>query len=403
METHIDNETGEGHPRGYLQQSSQGTVYVINPGSWISFNLDLPEGEYEVVVNLGTRMDEGHPESTMTAGLLWSEGFFSADTQYQYGDTWYRDMRSPGFNGKAHSGSEDSIQWLGQQIAKDPRFAKATVKFWWSSVFGSEVLAAPADRSLPDYEAQLLAFNAQEALVEELATAFAAGGFKVKSLLADMMLSPWFRTTAIVGGLSETQEIALETVGRGRQLTPEELDRKNRAIFGRTWGQRSGDEAHEYRPQTNFTGRRSYAAFYGGIDGASITKRNREQTPLMSNVIERMAIDLACQAVVDDFSKPREQRTIFTEIPRASAADLLLDDSFELPGQVPVSDGWPGNWMDHPVVSGVVTLVGGQAALRIADVTRGSYGSMDGEPSNADLIIQADSLTENLFRRDPCH
>ena len=121
---------------------------------------------------------------------------------------------------KAHSGSEDSIQWLGQQIANDPRFAKATVKFWWPSVFGSEVLVAPMDRSLPDYEAQLLAFNAQEALVEELATAFAADGFKVKSLLADMMLSPWFRTTAIVGSLSETQEAALETVGRGRQLTP---------------------------------------------------------------------------------------------------------------------------------------------------------------------------------------
>jgi hypothetical protein len=203
-----------------------------------------------------------------------------------------------------------------------------------------------------------------------------------------MMLSPWFRTTAIVGSLSETQETVLETVGRGRQLTPEELDRKNRAVFGRTWGQRSGDQAHEYRPQTNFTGRGSYAAFYGGIDGASITKRNREQTPLMSNVIERMAIDLACQAVVDDFSKPREQRIIFTEIPRASAADLLLDDSFELLGQVPVTDQWPGNWMDHPVVSGVVTLVGGQTALRIADVTRDSYGSIDGEPSNADLIIQ---------------
>ena len=330
VETHIDNETGEGRPRGYLQQSSQGTVYVINPGSWISFNLDLPEGEYEVVVNLGTRMDEGHPESTMTAGLLWSEGFFSADTQYQYGDTWYRDMRSPGFNGKAHSGSEDSIQWLGQQIANDPRFAKATVKFWWPSVFGSEVLVAPMDRSLPDYAAQLLAFNAQEALVEELATAFAAGGFKVKSLLADMMLSPWFRTTAIVGGLSETQETALETVGRGRQLTPEELDRKNRAIFGRTWGERWGHNAHDYKPQTNFTGRRSYAAFYGGIDGASITKRNREQTPLMSNVTERMAVELSCQVVLDDFNKPREQRTVFTEVERTTIPSEVASENYVL-------------------------------------------------------------------------
>ena len=29
--------------------------------SWISFDLDLPEGEYEVVVNLATQMDERSP------------------------------------------------------------------------------------------------------------------------------------------------------------------------------------------------------------------------------------------------------------------------------------------------------------------------------------------------------
>jgi len=206
VDTYVDNDSGEVQPRGHVALSSRGNVYRLHTwDSWVSFDFDLPEGEYEVVVNLATQMDDGHPESTLTAGLRWSEGFYSDGDQYQYGDTWYRDMRSPGFNGKAHSSSGDSIQWLGQQIANDPRFAKATVKFWWPSVFGSEVLVAPMDRSLPDYAAQLLAFNAQEALVEELATAFAAGGFKVKSLLADMMLSPWFRTTAIVGSLSETQ------------------------------------------------------------------------------------------------------------------------------------------------------------------------------------------------------
>jgi hypothetical protein len=341
VDTDIDNDSGEARPRGYVTQSPQGSVYMLYIwDSWVSFDLDLPEGEYEVVVNLGTQIDDGHPDSTLTAGLLWSEGFYSDDNQYQHGDTWYRDMRSPGFNGKAHSSSKDSIQWLGQQIANDPRFAKATVKFWWPSVFGSEVLVAPVDRSLPDYEAQLLAFNAQEALVEELATAFAAGGFKVKSLLADMMLSPWFRTTAIVGSLSETQEAALETVGRGRQLTPEELDRKNRAIFGRTWGERWGHNAHDYKPQTNFTGRRSYAAFYGGIDGASITKRNREQTSLMSNVTERMAVELSCQVVLDDFNKPREQRTVFTEVERTTIPSELASDNYVLQRSSGPKDQW---------------------------------------------------------------
>ena len=324
VSTYLDRDSGEQRPQGDLN----GNVYQLHYDVWMAFDFDIPEGDYEIVVTLATHAEEDFPGFVL-AGLLWTEGLTTGMT-YQYGDTWYRDMRSPGFNGKAHSGSEDSIQWLGQQIANDPRFAKATVKFWWPSVFGSEVLVAPMDRSLPDYEAQLLAFNAQEALVEELATAFAAGGFKVKSLLADMMLSPWFRTTAIVGSLSETQEAALETVGRGRQLTPEELDRKNRAIFGRTWGERWGHNAHDYKPQTNFTGRRSYAAFYGGIDGASITKRNREQTPLMSNVTERMAVELSCQVVLEDFNKPREQRTVFTEVERTTIPSEVASENYVL-------------------------------------------------------------------------
>ncbi|WP_435219131.1 hypothetical protein [Luminiphilus sp. nBUS_07] len=331
VDTYIDNDSGEVWPRGYLTQISQGTAYVLHGGSWISFDLDLPEGEYEIVVNLTTQMDDGHPESTLTAGLLWSEGFYSGDNQYQYGDTWYRDMRSPGFNGKGHTSDEDSIQWLGQQIANDPRFAKATVKFWWPAVFGAEALVAPTDRSLPDYEGQLLAFNAQEALVEELAAAFTAGGYKLKNLLADMVVSPWFRTTEVNQELSETQQKALLTVGRGRLLTPEELDRKNRAVFGRTWGEHWQESEYSYEKQTNFTSAWSgYASFYGGIDSAAVTKRNREKTPLMSNVSEKMAVELACQVVLEDFARPQAERRVFTEVEKTISPMSLGAETYSL-------------------------------------------------------------------------
>ena len=43
-----------------------------------------------------------------------------------------------------------------------------------------------------------------------------------------------------------------------------------------------------------------YKTFYGGIDGAVVTRRNRDMTPLMANVAESMAIDLSCQVVVED-------------------------------------------------------------------------------------------------------
>ena len=318
---------GDSFPIAHLEFDPEGeAVYMLkNADGWgLSFNLDLPEGEYEVRVNLATQIADGHPESTVyvTAGLLWSEGFYSDDNQFRGGDTWYRDMRSPGFNGKAHTSGEDSIQWLGQQIANDPRFAKATVKFWWPAVFGAEALVAPTDRSLPEYEGQLLAFNAQEALVEELAAAFTSDGYKLKSLLADMVLSPWFRTSRVDQELSDTQQKALATVGRGRLLTPEELDRKNRAIFGRTWGENWKEVGWNYEKQTNFTSAWSgYATFYGGHDSASIVKRNRENTAVMANVTERMAAELACQIVLEEFSRPQAERMVFTSVEKTTSPE----------------------------------------------------------------------------------
>jgi hypothetical protein len=312
--TYTDSETGEQRPQGDLN----GNVYQLHYDVWMAFDFDLPEGDYEIVVTLATQQDEGYPEPFVLAGLLWSEGL-TTGTKYQYGDTWYRDMRAPGFNSKAYRGGEDSIQWLGQQIAEDPRFPRATVKFWWPSVFGAEVLAAPADRNLPDYDAQLLAFNAQEKLVDELAAAFVASGYKLKSLLADMVVSPWFRTTEVNQELSETQQKALITVGRGRLLTPEELDRKNRAVFGRTWGESWQEDGYSYNKVTNFSSAWSgYASFYGGIDSAAVTKRNREKTPLMSNVSEKMAVELACQVVLEDFARPQAERRVFTEVEKTT-------------------------------------------------------------------------------------
>ena len=180
-------------------------------------------------------------------------------------------------------------------------------------------------------------FNAQEALVEELAAAFTAGGYKLKSLLADMVVSPWFRTTEVDQELSETQQKALLTVGRGRLLTPEELDRKNRAVFGRTWGENWQESAHSYEKQTNFSSAWSgYASFYGGIDSAAVTKRNREKTPLMSNVSEKMAVELACQVVLEDFARPQAERRVFTEVektisPMSLGAERLIHSCMAIP------------------------------------------------------------------------
>ena len=79
---------------------------------------------------------------------------------YREGDTWYRDMRTPGFAGE-QAPKPDSVQWLARKIVADERFAEATVKFWWPAIIGSEVAEPPEDQGDADFEGLLVAANAQ--------------------------------------------------------------------------------------------------------------------------------------------------------------------------------------------------------------------------------------------------
>ena len=65
---------------------------------------------------------------------------------YVTGDTWYRDMRPPGFDGALVPDADTSLQWLASRIVADRRFAEATVKFWWPAVMGVQVAEPPEGR-----------------------------------------------------------------------------------------------------------------------------------------------------------------------------------------------------------------------------------------------------------------
>ena len=44
------------------------------------------------------------------------------DSGFQWGDTWYRGTRAPGFESMYANKGFDSLSWLGRAIAADPRF-----------------------------------------------------------------------------------------------------------------------------------------------------------------------------------------------------------------------------------------------------------------------------------------
>jgi len=227
---------------------------------------------------------------------------------YQKGDIWFRDVLKPGFNGEemegGYLGNKTSLQWLATKAVEDDRFAIGAVKFWYQSLFGMKPLESPFDETDPTYENALAAFNAQNELFTTLATKFRAdsghGDHNVKDLLINLVMSDYFRAKNIEGGVV-SGNVKYAEVGMSRLLTPEQLQRKLINVTGKDW--------NEFRRYD-----RSYALSYGGFDTTGLTDRNTKLTMMMGLIVERMAFELSCTIVADDFKKESNERILFPEI-----------------------------------------------------------------------------------------
>ncbi|MDE0036186.1 MAG: DUF1588 domain-containing protein [Gammaproteobacteria bacterium] len=241
-----------------------------------------------------------------------------AASPYRTGDTWYRDMREPGFNGESLADSATGLQWLARHIADDPRFAEATVKFWWPAIMGRDVVESPQDEHDADFDARLLAASAQAAHVRALAEGFRDGfddgePYNLKDLFVEIALSDWFRAEAIDGESSAIQRAALAHAGISRLLTPEELAHKTDTITGFQWGRWEHPSARPFRQHTNaLADVRGYRLLYGGIDSDGITDRSRDLTSVMASVARTHAVESSCPIVFREFYLlPDEDRRLF--------------------------------------------------------------------------------------------
>ena len=241
-------------------------------------------------------------------------------TLYQEGDTWYRDMRAPGFNGALAPHPDNSLQWLARQIIADERFAEATVKFWWPAIMGSEIAEFPEVETDADFDGRLLAANAQRTEVKRLADGFRNGfhgglAYNLKDLLVDMVLSEWFRADGLID-TDPVRRVALHNAGAKRLLTPEELARKTAATTGFQPGRTIGTAPHfglDYGLHNDLTDR--YRLLYGGIDSVGITERARDITSVMAGVAERHAAAVSCPVIMREiYLLPDAQRRLFAGI-----------------------------------------------------------------------------------------
>ena len=287
---------------------------------------------------------------------------------YEEGDTWYRDMRTPGFGSEQAPADQDSLQWLARKIVADPRFAEATVKFWWPAIMGNEVAEPPVEEGDADFEGQLLAANAQGAEVQRLATGFRQGfngraRYNLKDLLVEMVLSQWFRADALSDG-DPVREVALRDAGARRLLTPEELASKTAALTGYQWGRHvelrcRGDCEPEPNRLTD-----EFRLLYGGINSNGITERARNVTSVMAGVAKRHAVKTSCPVVLRElYLLPEEDRKLFGGVGRnvapsqsqISVIEIESEDHWEtfslerlLPeGPSTVRLSFINSWYDH--------------------------------------------------------
>jgi len=295
-----------------------------------TFLVELPAtGYYDIEVSVWIMYehdDAGNERKLLSVGA----------GGYMEGDTWYRDMRAPGFKGALAPNSDNSVQWLAQQIVTDDRFAEATVKFWWPAIMGSEIAEFPEEAADADFEGRLLAASAQDKEAERLANGFRDGfrgspyTYNLKDLLVEIVLSEWFRADAVTDS-DPVRRVALRNAGARRLLTPEELDRKTAALTGFQWGRGINSRPWDIGSPLHSELTDNFRLLYGGIDSDGITKRARDITSVMAGVAKRHAAQASCPVVMRElYLLPDEKRRLFAGIDPYVTPVSEFSDTFEI-------------------------------------------------------------------------
>jgi hypothetical protein len=229
-------------------------------------------------------------------------------------DGWYTDMFSAGFEGEDMPASQRwrAPQWLAERVVKDPRFPVAMVEHVYYLLMGRKVLQPPDDVDAPTFTARLRAYRAQRRMIEQVADRFVKEGFNLKAAFKVLVATEFYRADGLATVNVHPQRMAeLDDIGIVRLVTPEQLERKLAAIFGKPWG-RLNDELR---------------ILYGGIDSQTVTERNADPSGAMGAIQRIMANDVACIHVARDFRLEPAQRLLFPGIePAVLPGDPASDE-----------------------------------------------------------------------------
>ena len=234
---------------------------------------------------------------------------------------WYTDMFQAGFGSQSLPAThkKNALQWLAGQVAGDPRFDAAMVRIIYKGLTGHEPLDTPGAAATP---AETEAYLAESSMLDAAKASYKTDNRNLKTLIREIILSPYWRAD----GLKDTGFALVHVdTGAAMLLTPELLHRKLKALFGFEWrgpldsystNQNVASSARLLEPKLYFQ------QIYGGIDSFAVTERLTDPNGLMANVQERMANEMSCYAVPNDFLASSASRRLF---PYVETSTTLAD------------------------------------------------------------------------------
>jgi len=322
---------------------------------------------------------------------------------------WFPDMLPPGFGEVEMPYDQDlaALQWGVREIVQDPRFALSAVYIMFEGLSGQKPLTEPDNPEDVNYLGGMEAAKTQRTVFNDIAQQFTDDNYNLKVVIKEIIKSPYYRAYNYEAiGLDEDAAqqrlYELENVGMGRLLTPEQLNRKIKAVTGIAWS--DGPDSTDYLLSEG-----QYMTLYGGINSDDIVDRVTEPSGIMANVAKRMANQMACRATPWDFSKPASERILFPLVETTMQPEDL--NGFEIPSassairnniQFLVSRLW-GEYLDanDPEIERIYQLYldvwrDGQLGLQRADDDPERYGTGLGNCTTGDTNpVTGEELTED--------
>jgi len=234
---------------------------------------------------------------------------------------WHGDMVAPGFSGAPLPPESygSALAWTAQQIVGDPRFVISIINTVYTGLTGRKPIAYPTEAvNAPGHDLRVAAWRAQDAYFRQLGEEFVKQNYNVKAVFKGIIKSPYYRAETLAADPGDKAPL-YDSIGTGRWLTPEILDRKITAVMGipwrhyYEWGDIAKDKAEGKADLRLDRGKwlGDFKLLYGGIDSDNVPVRLHDPNGISASVAWRMANEMSCHTVAWDFWKAKDKRRLF--------------------------------------------------------------------------------------------